>query len=100
MTSVLSDTLTSNEKVIQVDNFLANVNFSEPKVFYVRNNLNVSYRYTVIPLYAVTPPMQFCKIMGLSKSCLDNVVMRDLDVLVLRVQEEDAQAEILPYNMK
>ncbi|KAL9986471.1 hypothetical protein ACROYT_G000626 [Oculina patagonica] len=38
--SLSSHILASNEKLIQVDNFLANVNFSEPKLFYVRNNLD------------------------------------------------------------
>ena len=42
---VLGDTMASNEKVIQVDNFLTNVNLSESKVFYVRHNLDVSYHY-------------------------------------------------------
>lgn len=37
--------MASNEKVIQVDNFLTNVNLSESKVFYVRHNLDVSYHY-------------------------------------------------------
>lgn len=68
---VLSHTLANNEKVIQVDNFLANVNFSEPKVFYVRNNLDVSCRFNDfsrsinfhVKLFACsfnTPPIQFC----------------------------------------
>ncbi|KAJ7351707.1 hypothetical protein OS493_035967 [Desmophyllum pertusum] len=35
-----SHTLASNEKALRVDNFLTNVNLSEPKVFYVRNNLD------------------------------------------------------------
>ena len=42
-----SHTLAINEKVIQVDNFLANVNLSEPKLFYVRNNLDVSHHFNV-----------------------------------------------------
>lgn len=44
--SVPSDTLASNAiKVIHAEPFLANVNFTEPKVFYVRNNLDVSLYY-------------------------------------------------------
>ena len=31
------------ENLIRVDTFLASVNLSDPKVFYVRNNLDVSH---------------------------------------------------------
>ena len=30
------------EKIVRIENFLANVSFRDPKKFYVRNNLDVS----------------------------------------------------------
>ena len=37
-----------SEEVIQVDTFLANVNLSEQKVFFVRNNLEVSRQWKLV----------------------------------------------------